>query len=156
VSLGAEAPDVNQSVLRALDPTYVCRASKVFVSDSDKDYAQTRYPDLFPYGRGGFDEPRDIPLSRKTLLALWTNLGSRQFQKVDFVLPATDTVLRTDVTQKIFLRARLPSRTVQADGKLPSRSEAYGRISSTDLVKVAEYKKACAHATDKGMTLIQF
>jgi hypothetical protein len=151
VSLGADSTlDQNRQVAQALDRTYVVRASKTFVSDSDKDYAQTRYPDLFPYGRAGFDEPRDIKLSRETLLALWTNLGTRQFQKVDFVLPATDTVLRTAVSKKVFLRARLPSRRVALDGSVPSRAAAYGQIPKDDLLKVAAYKTACAEATDKG------
>jgi hypothetical protein len=72
--------------------TFVVRPAQQFVSDSDPNYLETRYPDLFPFGRAGFNEKRKIPISNKTLIAYYTNLSTRQFQKPDFVLPVYDMI----------------------------------------------------------------
>ena len=125
ICLGADGnPNQHTQVAQALDDTYVVTASTTFVSDADKNYAQTRYPDLFIFGRGGFDEPRDIEMSRSACLKLWPNLGTRQFQRNDFILPMTDCVLRNKVASQVFVRARIPSRRVAAASGLVRSSRA--------------------------------
>lgn len=74
--------------------TFVIRPSTTFANDSDSRFLEIRYPDLFPFGRGGFGEPRKIPISRKTLLRYMLNLSTRQFQQADFLLPVYDVVTR--------------------------------------------------------------
>ncbi|EFX74026.1 hypothetical protein DAPPUDRAFT_252437 [Daphnia pulex] len=64
--------------------TLVVRPAQQFVSDSDLDYLETHYPDLIPFGRSGFSEERKIPISKKTLIAYFTNLSTRKFQQPDF------------------------------------------------------------------------
>ena len=81
------------------------------------------------------------------------NLATRQFQDVDFLLPTTDMVLRTKVSKQVFLRARLPSRSIDGSGSVLSKATAYGQVPAAELLKVGEYKKACAIATDKGLPL---
>jgi hypothetical protein len=40
--------------------TFVVRPSTTFASDSDPEYLEKHFPDLFPFGRGGFGETRKI------------------------------------------------------------------------------------------------
>ena len=100
-----DSPNQNQELLNQLDSTattsfqpssntFVVRPAQKFVSDSDPDYLETRYPDLFPFGRAGFDEKRKIKISKKALIAYYTNLSTRQFQKPDFILPVYDMIAR--------------------------------------------------------------
>ena len=49
--------------------TYVVRPKKDFADDLDPLYLEKHYPDLLPFGRGGFGEFRSIPISRKALIA---------------------------------------------------------------------------------------
>ena len=77
---------------------YIVRPGRAFVSDRDVNYLETHYPDLFPYGRGGYGEKRDNHISRKAYFAHLLRLGTRQFQSVDFVLPVYDVLTRNDVS----------------------------------------------------------
>lgn len=59
--------------------TFVVRPGPEFVSDSMPKYLETLYPDLFPFGRGGFDEIRRIRISKKALVAYYAKISTRQF-----------------------------------------------------------------------------
>ena len=61
------SPPTSNTSFLASSNTFVVRPAQQFVSDSDPDYLETRYPDLFPFGRAGFSEERKIPISKKTL-----------------------------------------------------------------------------------------
>ena len=63
--------------------TYVVRPEKDFASDSNPDYLELHYPDLFPFGRGGFGEQRKNQISRQALVKHLLNLSTRQFHQVD-------------------------------------------------------------------------
>jgi hypothetical protein len=120
--------------------TFVVRPAQQFVSDSDPNYLETRYPDLFPFGRAGFNEKRKIPISNKTLIAYYTNLSTRQFKKPDFVLPVYDMIARNSSYNMALIRANLPSREINAEGNVIPRTEAYARIPLEDLKKLADYQ----------------
>jgi len=153
VCVGGDEHDSHAQVARVIDNTYVVSASQTFVSDSDPDYLETRYPDKLCHGRGGFGEFRKPPISRAGVLALMCNSASRQFQSTDFVLPTTDCVLRTNAAKAVFVKAKLPSHVLAAPGVAQTRAEAYGKVPTEDMLKVAAYKKECAEATDKGIPL---
>jgi hypothetical protein len=57
--------------------SFVVRPAQQFVSDSDPNYLETRYPDLFPFGRAGFNEKRKFPISKKTLIAYYILISAR-------------------------------------------------------------------------------
>ena len=132
--------------------TYILRPSTTFASDSDPDYLEKHYPDLFPFGRGGFGEMRKKRISRKAYLAYLLNLSTRQFQHVDFLLPLYDMITRQEIATVSFVRSKLPSRTQSNNGQM-SNGEAFGRLSATALQKAGEYKIACAKATRLGHRL---
>ncbi len=123
--------------------TFVVRLAEDFVSDSDPNYLEIRYPDLFPFGRGGFGETRKIPISKKRLVAYYANLSTRQFQKIDFVLPLYDYIVRTLSYNKAMVRAKLPSRMVDKDGSVMPQAVAYSKISKEDMRKSVEYQIEC-------------
>lgn len=120
-----------------------------FVSDMDDKYLELHYPDLFPFGRGGFNEKRKINISRSALLRHLLNLSTRQFQEVDFLLPLYDMKTRRDVAKMSFVRSILPSRNLY-NGSISTRAETYGRVSSEDLQLACSYKLACAKAASEG------
>ena len=123
--------------------TFVVRSAEDFVSDSDPNYLELRYPDLLPFGRGGFGETRKIPISKKRLVAYYANLSTRQFQKIDFVLPLYDYIVRTLSYNKAMVRAKLPSRMVDKDGSVMPQAVAYSKISKEDMRKSVEYQIEC-------------
>lgn len=45
--------------------TFVVRPGQEFVSDTMPQYLDTLYPDMFPFGQGGFDETRKVKISKK-------------------------------------------------------------------------------------------
>ena len=78
------------------------------------------------------------------------NLSTRQFQKVDFLLPLYDRKTRSDVAKKAFVQSILPSKC-SLDGVRSTRGEAYGRVTEEDLRLACEYKKECAKAASAGL-----
>jgi hypothetical protein len=132
--------------------TFVVCPSTVFASESDEDYLEKHYPDLFPFGRGGFGEKRKYRISRKAYLSYLLNLSTRQFQHVDFLLPLYDMTTRQEVSNKAFIRSKLPSRENSSGGAV-SKGELFGRISTRALKKAGEFKKACAEAAARGVRL---
>jgi hypothetical protein len=132
--------------------TFVVCPSTEFASESDEDYLEKHYPDLFPFGRGGFGEKRKYRISRKAYLSYLLNLSTLQFQHVDFLLPLYDMTTRQEVSNKAFIRSKLPSRENSSGGAV-SKGELFGRISTRALKKAGEFKKACAEAAARGVRL---
>lgn len=130
--------------------TFVVRPSLDFGSDTDEKYLELHYPDLFPFGRGGFNEIRKIRISRSSLLRHLLNLSTRQFQEADFLLPLYDMKTRSDVGKMAFVRSILPSRILY-NGDITTRAQAYGRVNSEDLQLACTYKMACAKAASVGL-----
>lgn len=90
--------------------TYVVRPAVDFASDSDPNYLELHYPDLFSHGRAGFGEFRKTRISRKALFKHLLNLSTRQFQEVDFVFPVYDMTVNEDMRKISFVRSILASQ----------------------------------------------
>lgn len=133
--------------------TYVVRPQMEFADESDPSYLEWRYPDLFPFGRGGFGERRKKQISRKALVKHLLNLSTRQFQRVDFVLPVYDMLTRIDVSRLAYVRSILPSRFSQPNGQATSKGETFGRVSNEDMELALKYKIKCAKAVRCGRPL---
>ena len=168
VTIGGETqqdPNVHEKVVKALSansvltPTetssqmHVVRPDTTFVSDSDTNYLEIHYPDLLPFGRGGFAEKRRIKISRKAMLAYMLNLSTRQFQEVDFVLPMYDMVTSQQVSTIGFVRSKIPSYNRNPDGSQSTKAEAFGKISTEDMKQVCDHKIKCAKAASIGASL---
>lgn len=162
VTIGADKDDANKRVAEMLcgedasekqtqPKTYAVRPMQEFASDSSLDYLESHYPELFPFGRGGFGEIRKKRLSRAAILKRLLNLSERQFQQSDFVLPCYDLVTKLSMKQSAFIRAKLPSYQIGSDGIRLAKAEAFGKVSLEDMKLVGEYKKACALAATKGI-----
>lgn len=132
--------------------TFVVRPTQQFVSDDDPDYAEKHYPVKFAFGRGGFGEIRTKPMSKEAILKRLLNLSQRQFQEVDFVLPCCDLINKSAMKRQAFVRAKLPSFHINADGTRKTKGEAFGQVSMADMHMAGEYKKKCAQAAKLGKT----
>lgn len=146
---GKMTSDAKSSNLN-LSNTYVIRPKTDFGSERDENYLEKHYPDLFPFGRGGFGERRRKQISRSSLLNHLLNLSTRQFQQPDFLLPLYDMKTRIDVAKLAFVRSILPPRELNQH-QITTRAEAYGRIRSEDLQLACTYKIDCAKAASQGL-----
>ena len=124
--------------------TYIVRSSSEFQAENDPCYLEKCYPDLLPFGRGGYGEERRIPISRQVLLRYMLNLSTRQFQHVDFLFPNYDIVCRKNMFNKAMASTRLPSRSIGVNGETLSKGEVFGQISAVDIQNAAEFKRQCA------------
>jgi hypothetical protein len=120
--------------------TFIVRPAQQFVSASDPDYLETRYPDLLPFGQAGFSVERKISISKKVLIAYFTNLSTMQFQQPDFVLPVSDMIVRNSSYNMTLVHANFPSREINAEGNVIPRAEAFSQIPLEDLKKLADYQ----------------
>lgn len=123
--------------------TYVVQPRTDFANDSDPQYLETRFPDLLPYGRGGFGEKREILISRAALVAYMMNLATNQFQHPSFILPVYNMLVREAVASKSFVRSRLPASVYRGDGSRMSKGEAFCGIPVNDLHQATDYQKKC-------------
>ena len=128
-----------------------------FGDDSDEKYLELHHPDLFPFGRGGFNEQRKKRIfqfgSQSALLHHLLNLNTRQFQKVDFLLPLYGRKTRSDVAKKAFVQSIPPSKS-SLHGL--TKAEAYGRVSEEDIRLACEYKKGCAKLLASGYRIHKY
>ena len=163
ITIGHETPtsdNAHEKVVKVLKgkasssmETYVVRPESTFVNDADPLYLENHFPDLFPFGRGGFGEPRKIRISRKAFLGHSLRLSSRQFQTVDYLLPMYDMITRQLVSTMGFVRSRLPSRLTPTNGSTITNAEAFAGVSTADMEKVKEYKVQCSLRASKGQPL---
>lgn len=116
--------------------------STVFVSESDEDYLEKHYPDLNPFGRGGFGEKRKYCISWRAYLSYLLNLSTRQFQHVDFLLPLNDMTARQEVAKKAYIRSKLPSRARSSNSNSISQGELFGKLTTNASKKAGKFKKA--------------
>lgn len=130
--------------------SYIVRSSNDFAGEDDPCYLEKCYPDLLPFGRGGYGECRKNPISKQALLRYMLNLSTRQFQHVDFVFPNYDMLTRKCMFNKAMASTKLPSRAVDSSGQSLNKGEVFGRISAIDIQKAAEFKRQCAAAAALG------
>ncbi len=57
------------------DDTYLLRQSSVLVMDSEKDFFEKSFPDVFPYGCGGPGSQRHVYVARDSALAHLLRIG---------------------------------------------------------------------------------
>ena len=119
---------INPEVNEVCSNTYIVRPSTEFGSENDPLYLEKHYPDYFPFGRGGFGEKRKTPISRAVYAGYLTNLSTRQFQKIDFVLPIYNLIARSKAANMASVRAKLPSRISNPQGTPIPSAEAYATI----------------------------
>ena len=131
------------------DAIYVVRPSTDFADENDPFYLERHFPDLFPFGKAGFREFRKPPISKKALMRYYLNLSTRQFQKPDFLFPVHNLLVRQEIANEVFFRARLPSKHYDSDGINLSKGETFSQVPLEDLKKLAAYKAACADASTK-------
>lgn len=116
----------DETILPSADQqnTFFVRPSTVFACESDPDYLEQHYLDLFPFGRGGFGEKRKNRISRRAYLLYLLNLSTRQFQNIDFILHLYDMTIGQELANKVYMRSKLPSRGRSSD-RTVSKSELF-------------------------------
>lgn len=149
---GSNCSSSEETVLRNSQcRTYCIRPEQKFISESDPHYLELHFPDKFPFGRGGPNEIRKVPISLDVYVSHLLNLSGRQFQSPDFLFPVSDLIDRKHVATQCFVIGRVPSKSVSCDLPLQSKSVAYGRISPEDLQLAGKYKAQCSVAASKGI-----
>lgn len=102
------------------------------MSDFDPAFWSYAFCELFPYGRGGLDEPRDVPISIIEFIRYCMRLSSRKHSRHrSFAMVGFDVVARHNVFQTIYIRARMA----------PDAMMRAARISRDSLEQYVEYKQ---------------
>jgi hypothetical protein len=90
--------------------------SGTILSDFQKHYWTLSFCDLFPYGRGGLEEKRNIQIGMKEYLFNLLRLSGRRFASHEsFPLIAFNVIARHNAINAVYLRTRLnPMLAVRA------------------------------------------
>ncbi|ETL99505.1 hypothetical protein L917_03663 [Phytophthora nicotianae] len=124
--------DVPTGVQHALNKSRVTvyRSSGI-LSDFDPAFWTNSFSELFPYGRGGLDEVRNVPISLLEFIRYCLRLSSGRFaQHRSFPLVAFDVLARDNSMQAISIRARM----------LPGSMERSASVSREELKRYVQYQ----------------
>lgn len=89
------------------------RRSSRIVSDFDNAFWVYAFVELFPFGRGGLDEPRPVKISLREYLRYCLRLSShRHARHHSFTLVAFDVLARHESMKAVYLRARMSPAAV--------------------------------------------
>eukprot|EP01138_Halocafeteria_seosinensis_P005775 gb/GECG01005904.1/.p1 GENE.gb/GECG01005904.1/~~gb/GECG01005904.1/.p1 ORF type:complete len:132 (+),score=7.79 gb/GECG01005904.1/:1-396(+) len=91
-----------------------------FVPQYHVDNLTKIFPTLFPFGRGGLDETRRVPLSEASIYKRLLRVSSKQFQNKTFISYAFDQLSRKNATQAALLT--LPGQRFQEFSQLTQES----------------------------------
>lgn len=111
----------------------IVRRSSSIVSDFDKQYWALAFCELFPYGRGGYDEPRNIKIGLKEYIRHCLRLSTRKHvQHHGFLLTAFDVIARHNALDAVYLRGKLA----------PYTAISAAAVTREDLMAHLEFTKA--------------
>ncbi|ETN12062.1 hypothetical protein PPTG_09710 [Phytophthora nicotianae INRA-310] len=107
--------DNTTSVQMAIDRSHlVVHRSSSILSDFDTAFWTNAFTDLFPYGKGGLDEPRDVKIGLQEFIKYCMRHSSRRFcQHRSFAMVAFDVLARHNTLQAIAIRARMRPGTME-------------------------------------------
>ncbi|ETN00756.1 hypothetical protein PPTG_17725 [Phytophthora nicotianae INRA-310] len=91
----------------------IVRRSSAIMSDFDKPFWIYAFVELFPFGRGGLDEPRSIPIGIEEYIRYCLRLSPRRHARHhSFTFVAFDVLARHRAMQAVYLRAKMAPSAV--------------------------------------------
>lgn len=131
-----------RSVLKRND--VVVYRSTAILSDFDPAFWSYAFCDLFPFGRGGFDEPRKVKISLGKYLRRCLRLSSRRHARhPSFTLVGFDVLARKKAMKAIYIRTRIA----------PNRIASAGLVSREALVAQVNYQEQRLRAIQSNLPL---
>ncbi len=117
---------------------WTVKASNIFIPDWQSDYLTNAFPHLFPFGRGGMDEERQVRVSKEAALSHLMRLSTGAFHGYEFVLTAYDNVARSKASHKAWV---VSSRTKsQGGGRNTEKQGAhFAKLDSSTISLLAAY-----------------
>ena len=96
---------LEQNARRQARTNLVVNRSNAFISDYEKSFWTYNFCELFPFGRGGFDENRQVPIGLEEFVRYCLRHSSRQFAfHSSFVFVAFDVIAKQRAFNAIRLR----------------------------------------------------
>jgi len=130
-----------------MEGKYHVKPSTDMAWDNDPRWFEKAFPHLVPFGRGLFDEPRSIRISRSSLLRHLLSLSHGRFQCWDFVLTAYDIISRESCSTAAYLRTKFRFNTTESAAQ---QSMFFKKLNSADVAKAAAFVEARNHALRRG------
>lgn len=111
------------------------RCGSKLVSDYGTSLLTLLFPELFPFARGGWDEPqRRHPMSLQSFVQRLLRLSSGRFQCASFVLKAYNIIARQEAARSAFLRVQL-------------RDVSFRGLTTSELGALMQYQQDCSQAS---------
>ena len=111
---------------------FIIRASTTPCQDWDPNFFVNSYPWKFPFGRGGFNEQRRVPISESELTAMYIRKSTGAFRGYDIILSLYNTNARKQAAKKTFLRTTANANTAY-------HASAFGILTEEQLQLAADY-----------------
>jgi hypothetical protein len=122
---------------------FVSRSSNKFVSDREERWFEKVFTHLFPYGRGGPAEPRDIKISLKELILYYLRHGGRQFAlDKSFVVVAFDVLARKESSLSVYLHCRYNKQDA---------AQRTAEMTAINMMDALEYKQSVEDAIARNL-----
>ena len=134
----------------ALSGDYTVRSSSKFSDMREPDWLELAFPQLFPFGRGGFGERRQVPVSRERMLQHYLMLSSRSFLGWEYALHAYSMLVQKQLSTRAYVQARFTRA-----GGTECRADAFCKLSAEEAVMAAAYQEACSTAAKRNKPLPQ-
>ena len=127
--------------------TKVVRSSSEFESKFDPQIFNKCFPQLLPFGRGGFDEYRENKISLEQWIQNVVYCSNHRFQSDKFILFAYELLMQT----KMYKGAALISSIKTEEGK--KLNEACFKLTAEDIRLSQKYTKDLGDALKNGLEI---
>ena len=126
------------------------RASKTYARDWEPDYLLHQFPHAFPFGRGGPNEARAVPVGFEQCIQHYLRSASRNFQDSDFGLCAYSIAARKKASAKAYFTG-----TFKGPGQSQTRVQQYSKLTASQLALHALRLEERAYAISKNRPIPQ-
>lgn len=110
---GTESQMIQKAFSKKHKNTVVVRRSSAIVSDFNTGFWTVAFVELFPFGRGGLDEPRELGIGLEEYLRYCLRLSSRRHARHhSFTLVAFDVLAGHKAMHAIYLRVKMSPVTI--------------------------------------------
>lgn len=129
---GSESERTRVVLQKNTGQNVVVRRSSAIISDFDKSFWVNAFVELFPFGRGGFDEPRSVGIALGPFIGYCLRLSSRRHaEHHSFTLVAFDVLVRHESMNAVYLRAKMSPATVSTAASV-GRAELVQHLESQE------------------------
>ncbi len=142
------AEQLNMGASSASDDTKESKSFAVgtgsFFPQNDRSWNAASWPALFPFGRGGPEEDRPVPISMKAYCRHVLQLSTTRFQASEWLLHNYSAIAKDDVRRAAFIQGEI--KTSSSSGGDEKQAEAFASLDPEEARRAARFQEECAAA----------